>query len=288
MSADHKLLFAGTIGYPNNHVFMVRIYPDGTRDFTFGVDGILIDPIDGSSNAYGLALQTDGKILVTGDSGPQYDAIVVRYNGNGTRDINFGEQGVQYFPEVDEGVAIAVKPDGGILTVNWSSNSTLGNLALVQLLPDGQRDPSFGVNGVFRMIDPGMHPRALLLVGNKVTVSARKHTGTTLKQLFRFILDLNVGLQDPNTSADPSLLVYPNPIVDVFTLQFVLNQKEALSVQLHDMQGRLIQSTIQNQPFDPGEHTLSLNCPNHLAAGNYILTLEVAGKKTSSIQIMKR
>ncbi|MFN0176273.1 MAG: T9SS type A sorting domain-containing protein [Saprospiraceae bacterium] len=285
---DHKLIFAGSIGYPSWNIFMVRILPNGALDDTFGEDGMVIDPIHGNSNAYGLALQTDGKIVLAGDTGPDNQAIVVRYHSDGSRDNYFGEQGVQYLPEANEGVGISIRPDGKILTVNWSSNATLGNLALAQLLPNGQRDLTFGVNGVFRMIDPGMRPRALSLIGNKATVSARKLTGTTFKHIFRFILDLNVGVLNPSAPNYPSLLAYPNPIAEQFSLQFGLAEPAPVSVHLFDLQGKLAENLVQNQSFEQGEHTLSLNCPGHLPVGNYILTLGVAGKKMRSIQIMKK
>jgi len=285
---DHKLLFVGSIGYPNSNIFMLRINSDGTRDNAFGVDGMVIDPIQGNSNAYALTLQPDGKILVAGNSGPINQAIVVRYHGDGSLDTYFGNEGVQYFPELKECIGIALRPDGKILAANWSSNSMLGNIVLAQLLPNGQIDLSFGEEGIFRIIDPGMRPRALCLTGNKATVSARKPTGTTQKRLFRVLLDLNVGVLDPSKSSDLNLLVYPNPISEQFTLQFGLTEKAEVSVHLFDLQGKLVQALVQNQSFENGEHALSLSCPNHLPAGNYILTLEVEGKKRTSIQIMKK
>jgi len=285
---DKRLVFAGSMGHPIWNIFLLRINQDGSRDSTFGEDGMVIDPIHGNSNAYGLALQSDGKIVISGDTGPDNQAIVVRYNLDGTRDTGFGEQGVQYFAEANEGVGIAIKPDGKILSANWVSNSTLGNIALTQLLPNGQRDPSFGVNGVFKIIDPGMRPRALLLIGNKAMVSARKNSGSNLKNLFCFILDLNVGILNSDRPADPSLLAYPNPIAEQFNLKFGLAKVEQVSIHLFDIQGKQVQSLVQNQVFEPGEHTLSLSCPSDLPTGNYLLTLEVAGKKMTGVQIMKK
>ncbi len=285
---DHKLVFAGSIGYPTWNVLLVRINPDGTRDATFGDYGVVIDSIKGSSDAYALAIQADGKIVVSGTTNLPAEAFVARYNTDGSHDLGFGGNGVQYLNKANEGIGVAVKPDGKILTANWSSDNNLGNLVLAQFLPNGQKDLSFGENGIFRMIAPGMHPRALSLVDNKATVSARKLTGTTLKQLFRFILDLNVGTLHPDEEPVPSLWVYPNPIAEQFTLEFGLKQQEHVSIQLFDMNGKQVQSFIQNQPFEQGEHSIQLSCADQLAAGDYVLTLEVAGKRMTSIQILKK
>ena len=286
--ADHKLVFAGIIGFPVWNIMILRVNPDGTLDSTFGNGGILIDPVQGSSDAYALALQPDGKIVIAGDTDPVYQAIVVRYNSDGTRDANFANQGVQFLPELNEGLGIAVKPDGKILSLNWDWQFPSNGIALVQLQADGQLDPSFGDNGTFRVLESGIRPRALALVGNKVTVSARKQAGTSRKRLYRFSLDLNVGTINPNTPADPNLWIYPNPISEQFNLQFTLTQKAAVRIQLFDMQGKLVQSLQENQLFDSGAHTLNLSCPEQLPSGNYVLTLEVAGEKRSSVQVLKR
>lgn len=284
---DHRLLFAGSIGYPSWNVFLVRVHPDGSLDSSFGNNGILIDSIQGYSNAYALALQPDGKIVVVGDSGPNYQATVVRYNSDGTRDLNFANQGFRYLPEANEGVGVAIRPDGKIIALCWDNDNSLGNLVLAQLLPNGQKDGSFGNNGIFRVIDAGMRPRALSLIGNKATVSARKPTGTTQKRLFRFLLDLNVGTLNPS-DPDPTLWVYPNPIVEQFTLEFGLAQAGQVSAYLTDIQGKRVQSFAHNQVFEPGEHALALSCPSHLPAGNYILSLEISGKKMTSVQVTKK
>jgi uncharacterized delta-60 repeat protein len=76
---------------------VVRYTPDGSLDGTFGGGQQFIDVYGGSDTLYGLALQTDGKILIaevaqSSDATVTYFAIV-RFNGDGSRDTSFGTLG---------------------------------------------------------------------------------------------------------------------------------------------------------------------------------------------------
>ncbi len=80
MQPDGKILVAGysyTVGYSD--YALVRFNTDGTPDTTFGINGIVISDIAGSSYDYGKALhvQDDGKILVAGTS--DNNIAVIRY-----------------------------------------------------------------------------------------------------------------------------------------------------------------------------------------------------------------
>jgi uncharacterized delta-60 repeat protein len=282
---DHKLIFAGLIGNQNKfNVLIFRLNPNGMPDSTFGVNGAVIEAFNGSSEPYGLAVQPDGKILISGYSALPFQAIVARYHSDGTRDMAFGNQGVYYYSEAEESVGLVLRPDGRILTANWKL--FVNELILAQLLPNGEKDLSFGENGVFIVKEPMLRPRTLILQDNKVVVSGRKTDNK--KMLLRFLLDLNVGILDKNPANEPIYWVYPNPVSEQFNVKFGVSKKETVSVSLLDLNGKLIQTWFQNQSFDPGEHVMSLNCPNQLASGNYILTLAIAGKTMRSIKILKK
>ncbi len=72
---------------------MLRLNPNGQIDSTFGLFGILEDPIGGRDvlcEAYDLILLPDGKITVTGYTRNPWAAVVVQYNSDGTHDTSFG------------------------------------------------------------------------------------------------------------------------------------------------------------------------------------------------------
>lgn len=284
---DGKLVFAGMANW---QVLLLRLNPDGTKDSTFSKDGILIDSIADRGEAFCLTLQADGKILAGGYSRKSgfIKSLVVRYHPNGDRDSTFGINGVQNFSNFignHEVVGIEALPNGKIIML--ISDFSTQNVTLAQLLPNGQIDISFGSNGIYQYSEKLIRCRSFSSNGNKITVS-----GSPISQqkihLLRFILDLNVGILDPKAPYDPKLWVYPNPISEQFNLEFELTQLAQVSAYLTDIQGKRVHFFGQNQIFEPGEHALTLSCPSHLPAGNYVLSLDVAGKKMTSVQVTKK
>lgn len=283
---DGKLLFTGT---SDNFLLLLRLNSDGTMDPTFGANGLLADKTLPSSWGFGIALQPDGKIVVTGFEDYLGSGIIARYHPDGSKDLDFAAKGVEYFQDGYDGVGIVVLPNGKILTALRGFEGSEELVALAQLLPNGERDLSFGVAGFYRS-SLRHKVRNLILDGERLYVSAqgKNSQGRGFNSIIRFLLDLNVGTLDPDNPSAPALLMYPNPISEHFTLEFGLVKPEQVSIHLFDLQGKLIQSFVQNQSFEPGEHRLTLSCPGHLPSGNYVLSLEVAGKKMTSVQVMKK
>jgi uncharacterized delta-60 repeat protein len=124
----------------------------GNPDPTFGVGGIastqFIDSVDNEARA--VAAQTDGKLVVAGDSGERPNLTIVsltRYNLDGTLDSSFGAGGkvVTHLSGVSFVVAgVAVQPDQKIL-VAGSSGASFG---VMRYNADGTLDTSFGTNGL--------------------------------------------------------------------------------------------------------------------------------------------
>jgi uncharacterized delta-60 repeat protein len=82
---DGKFLAAGTNG--NYDLVVVRYNADGTLDSTFGKNGRVTTDLGGAEECTGLAVQNDGKILLTGTS--DSDFVLVRYNTDGSLDSTF-------------------------------------------------------------------------------------------------------------------------------------------------------------------------------------------------------
>ena len=70
---------------------VLRYGTDGSLDTSFGDSGKVITTVAKDSNADSVAMQSDGKIVVAGNSfidGGNNDFAVVRYNANGTLDTS--------------------------------------------------------------------------------------------------------------------------------------------------------------------------------------------------------
>ncbi|MGH2705581.1 MAG: hypothetical protein ACRDJ4_10950 [Actinomycetota bacterium] len=124
---------------------LARYLPDGSPDPSFGPDGTVTTGF-GSDFAQidDLALQADGKVVAAGTN--INEMAVVRYNPDGTVDDTFAGSGrlrVNFGVGTLGATGIAVLPDGKLVI----SGSTVDDVVLARLNPDGTEDTSFGRRG---------------------------------------------------------------------------------------------------------------------------------------------
>jgi len=99
VQTDGKIVVVGYATAGSTEKFaLARYNADGTLDTSFGDSGrVMTDVSISGSNATGVALQKDGKIVVAGyavkNSGTGYDFACVRYNTDGKVDQSFGDGG---------------------------------------------------------------------------------------------------------------------------------------------------------------------------------------------------
>jgi len=129
IQTDGKIVAAGHSGFggPNGKVAVVRYNSDGTLDTTFGGDGIVITPLTPKGDsASDLAIQTDMKIVVAGQSGvlgTNTMFAVIRYQPDGTLDTTFGGDGrvtTDFTPNADFASGLVLQTDGKIVVAGSS------------------------------------------------------------------------------------------------------------------------------------------------------------------------
>jgi uncharacterized delta-60 repeat protein len=157
---DGKLVVAGevSIGGTDVQALVLRYNSDGGLDGTFGNSGIFqySDPADGWDKAYGVTLQADGKVVVTGSTSTQSalaltDLLVLRLNTDGTLDNTFGNGGVVLYDDIYEsGRAVLVLSDGRIVVggTRWDYVEINDAALILRLNGDGTLDNTFGQDGV--------------------------------------------------------------------------------------------------------------------------------------------
>jgi uncharacterized delta-60 repeat protein len=164
LQPDGKILVAGTAhstGGDRDRFMVARFTSDGSLDTTFGTAGTASTPVgQGSAAGHGLALQSDGKVVVVGtaffNGSTDDDFGVVRFNPDGTLDPGFGTGGVittdfggvgaGAAAPLDRANAVAIQPDGRIVVVGGTGGRS-ADLALARYNPDGSPDASFGSTG---------------------------------------------------------------------------------------------------------------------------------------------
>lgn len=156
---DGKVVAVGNT-YPadSNYSFLAyRFNADGTPDTTFGSGGrVVVDVSTKTDSARSVVLQSDGKIVLGGyyyDAAQQSQFAVVRLNTNGTLDTAFGDQGISRYAFAGNNgginnVAIqTVGTEERIIAAGYKQAGA-ADFATIRLLPNGQLDTGFGVQGV--------------------------------------------------------------------------------------------------------------------------------------------
>ena len=98
--------------------------------------------------------------------------------------------------------------------------------------------------------------------------------------------DLNLGNIDLSSPKN-SLLVYPNPIEKEATFQYTLNNNETVSIELIDVQGRVLQNIITNENQSAGLQSVCISLNENIASGNYFLKI-ASSKGDQSVQVIKK
>src|SRR6266498_1523880 len=119
-------------------------------DPAFGAGGVLVSDLGGDDYANGLAVRPGGSIVVAGSS---YDEMMAaQYGPDGTLDPSFGTAGVvriSHDPTLGSTASdVALQQDGKVVLAGREfgavSGSSLFDIAVARLNPDGTRDTSFG------------------------------------------------------------------------------------------------------------------------------------------------
>jgi uncharacterized delta-60 repeat protein len=164
IQSDGKVVAAGTsFNEGQNEFALVRYTTTGALDTTFNptgtMPGIVTTAIGTDDDeAYALAIQPDGKLVVAGysNNGSQDVFALVRYNADGSLDTTFNPTGTM--PGIvttaigtgDEAFALDIDLNGNLVAGGTSFNGNLGQneFALVRYTTTGALDTTFGLGGI--------------------------------------------------------------------------------------------------------------------------------------------
>ncbi len=158
---DGKIILVGSIfkNATNFDVGIVRCKQDGSLDSSFGLNGLVRVDLMNNDYCNSVALQPDGKILVTGASGNSIyyvqDAFVIRVNTDGSLDSGFAGTGIfqQHFSVQIEIASVIVQPDNKILMGGkYNKYALIPPFMVERFNVDGTLDSSFGEMGIAKFI----------------------------------------------------------------------------------------------------------------------------------------
>lgn len=136
----------------------------GDLDPTFDRDGrrVFLSSVS-EDRGLAVAVQPNGKIIVVGDTDffGTLDALVMRFNTNGSADSTFDNDGRRIYDEPraeDHGQAVAIQTNGKIVVAGYSNLFGRNNALVLRFNVDGRLDSTFDNDGR-RVIDSGVEDR---------------------------------------------------------------------------------------------------------------------------------
>lgn len=153
LQSDGKIVVGGEIG---NSGGVIRLNTNGTLDHGFGTGGIVELKFRVIDNVVtGMAIQPDGKILVSGTGIPGGGALD-RLNPDGSPDTSFGNSGSVFLFPMTPG-PLVLQPDGKIVVGSATPGSIEGSpvFQMQRFTSDGQLDTTFGTGGTAPLLNSG-------------------------------------------------------------------------------------------------------------------------------------
>ena len=166
VQGDGTLLMLATAKKPGpkQHIAVLRLDDGGSIDNTFGGNNngytfITSGPENETfDDATAIMQRRDGRIVVSGRysiPGEYGGLLLARLNVNGTPDAGFGGgDGVVLVPKADtvedanyETNFVRLDEQERIISGGYTHETGMAKLAFDRLLPNGERDPRFGING---------------------------------------------------------------------------------------------------------------------------------------------
>ena len=172
-----KIVVAGSVEHVgaadprDRDIAVARFNTDGTKDTTFGTDGVLVldlstGVVNGTAfsadSAWGLARYADDRLVIHGGQvragGVDTDFALIRLTADGARDATFGTNGVVTLDTLENGVSNNASPRN--VTILPGTDGLIGagyqplaggdtHPALYKVTDTGVLDTTFATNGVF-------------------------------------------------------------------------------------------------------------------------------------------
>jgi uncharacterized delta-60 repeat protein len=165
LQSSGKIVVAG---FADNDFALARYNSDGSLDTSLGTGGkVNTDFSGGTDEAWTLAVQSDGKIVVAGWTrvGSSADFALARYNSDGSLDATFGSAGkvtTDFSGGCDGISALGIQSDGKVVVAGRTGTDCgggtfpTGDFALARYNSDGSLDATFGNGG--RVTTPFPYP----------------------------------------------------------------------------------------------------------------------------------
>ncbi len=287
-----------------NDYLIMRFDQNGVMDNSFGNGGVVTldaGPLYGSLMY--ISFQGDGKIVCSGLyyaglATGGYCTSVIRISEQGEIDPSFGANGlvkIEYNPIHEElPYGVEIKSDGEIVVAFATPQLPPAQnsfFMIKKLNSDGTPDQSFGVDGLIQLnmtFGDAIHAMAIQS-DDKIVISG---IGTNQNDNMQTVLIARILPDELISSISEKAFVvnssvYPNPAQDILQLSFELPNAEIGSIKMFDVSGKLIRTYIEKQLLFQGINNFTLDISHLTSPGVYILELNTADGRKSTVQFVK-
>lgn len=292
IQSDGKIILTGPLYIPLNGSYaatttftggVVRYNTDGTLDTSFGTNGKVTTQIGTYNHPMGIVGTPDNKFIINSRKSTSGLYNLTSYNGDGTVDTSFGISGFAADQTGQVYNKMVLLDDGKIIKGGVSN----GHFSMNRYNTNGTLDTSFGTGGVLTTpiyYNSSITDLNVLRDGKLLAVgSSFNGSGDVLAQA-RYT-NVTLGTLD-FTSNDTTMMVYPNPIKVDATFEYTLNNNENISIDIVDLQGKVVKSIVKNASQTAGTYKQNINLSNGFSAGNYFLRFSTAAG-SQSVKIVK-
>lgn len=292
--SDGKFLALGTRWVSgSSRDYLVQFLENGSVDLNFGSGGLVIDAgMPGSQqNANTFLRLPSGKLLVAGGGGSFAFAQLLP---NGAIDPAFGNNGfiAHTFGNDDNAIVVdlAVQADGRIVAVGKSGVTNNADpdfqIAITRLLPDGNLDTDFGINGIIRLAGK-VALQVIPLDNDQLLVGGQQNNGQNDDVVLVRLVEIpSVGVVDATSANNLAVSLYPNPVSSAIQLNYELLSGQTVRIDCYDETGRLMANFLPGVARQAGAQQETIELPAHWPAGVYTLVLH-AGAGSQSLKFVK-
>ena len=176
IQSDGKIVVSGNcyVRYQGYSHCLVRYRTDGSLDAGFGAGGKVIGSYSGPFDNAGLAVQSDGKILVATS---YHDVFVTRFHADGSLDASYGTNGTaqsRFGLTTAYVTTLRLQANGKLLAVGACGSDYSGfddRICLARFDLTGRFDTSFGTGGVVVSSASGRGSGVRIQADRKIVVS---------------------------------------------------------------------------------------------------------------------
>ena len=300
-----RVVLSAISNWGSYQMMIARLTTSGSADPAFGTNGKMFFTVGNNDDILvdgGLAIQTDGKIIVSGSYGAangNIPMLIVRLNTNGTLDNSFagnGKLGITTGPICYTG-GLAIQSDGKIISVGASGPAGGPfTLVVVRINPStGTLDAGFGFGGIVNTTlgtgTIGVSTVAIQANGRiVVTTPSEQGTNDYVYTTVRYLATGTGGTSTTDEQADghatgfdlpasATLRLYPNPASSLLRVDG-LDATQITALVVTDASGHTVLTAKAER-----QYFTTLNIDN-LPSGVYFLQTLTGGKK-QTITFMK-